>query len=126
MRPQQPLRFVHMLVDRFGAPSHRNRSHGDGPDGETQHSGRLRRRSKRVPCFGQRAVHPCERPRNVQSVTGCPELRLDADGTDPGRQAGQFVGNDNEFDVKLLVFYALKHLVVPVKAAVEAIVGTPP
>lgn len=71
-------------------------------------------------------MHSCERPRDVQSVTWRPELRLDADGTDPGRQAGQFVRNDHEFDVQLFVFHALKHLVVPVKAAVEAIVGTPP
>lgn len=71
-------------------------------------------------------MHPCERARNVQSVTWRAELRLDADGPDSGRQAGQFVGNEHEFDVKLFVFHALKHLVVPVKAAVEAIVGTPP
>lgn len=71
-------------------------------------------------------MHACERPRNVQSVTGCLKLRLDADGTHPGRQVRQFIGNDHEFDVELFVFYALKHLVVPVKAAVEAVVSAPP
>ena len=47
-------------------------------------------------------------------------------GTHPGRQVRQFVRNGHEFDVELFVFYAFKHLVVPVKAAMEAIVGTPP
>ncbi|GAA3319022.1 hypothetical protein GCM10017710_39390 [Arthrobacter ramosus] len=67
-----------------------------------------------------------ERSGNVQPVTGRTELGLDADGTYPGRQVRQFVRNSHEFDVKLFVFYAFKHLVVPVKAAMEAIVGTPP
>lgn len=68
----------------------------------------------------------CERSGNVQPLTRRLELGLHADGTYPGRQVRQFVRNGHEFDVKLFVFYAFKHLVVPVKAAMEAIVGTAP
>lgn len=115
-----------MLVNGFGASSYRSRAHRNGPDGETQHRGRLRRRGKRVPCFGQRAMHACERPWNIQSVAGRLQLGLHADGTYPGRQVRQFVRNGHEFDVKLFVFYAFKHLVIPIQASVKTVVGAPP
>ncbi len=67
-----------------------------------------------------------ERSGNVQPIAGRTELGLGADGTYPGRQVRKFVRKGHEFDVELFVFYAFKHLVVPVKAAMEAIVGTPP
>lgn len=68
----------------------------------------------------------CERSGNIQPITGRTELRLHADRTNPGRQVRQLVGNDYEFTVELLVFDAFQHLVIPIKAAVKTVVGTPP
>ena len=64
--------------------------------------------------------------RNIQPVAGRAALRLNADLPDASGKRGQLVGYLHQLCVELVVLHAFENLVVPVQAAVEAVMGAAP
>ena len=71
-------------------------------------------------------MHTGKPSRDVQAVAGRPFLGFDADGPDPRRQLGEFVGYLHELVVELLIIHALKDLVVPIQSPMKTVMGTAP
>lgn len=67
-----------------------------------------------------------QRVGNVQRFAGRTPLRLHADGPYPDQQGRQSVGYFHQFVVEPVILNALKYLVKPVQAALEAVVGPAP
>lgn len=116
----------HLLKHRLGAAAYRCCPHRNRPDGEPQHGGSLGSGGQRITGLGQGPVHTGQRPRDVEPVAGRPPLGLDADCTDTLQEPRQLIGDLHQFGVKLIVFHALKDLVIAVQSPVEAVMGAAP